>query len=439
MTELPYSRESEEALIGAVLINPDCYADAAQFLVAEDFYTVRHRWLWEAFAALRETKTPLDLLTICDALEHAGKLAEIGGPAFLTGLLTQTPDSTHAEAYARQVKQTSIRRQMIAAANKIATSAFDEGLQTDKALVDAQSEIARLLAHSTGHEVLGLAPLLATAYDEIKERSEHPAEIWGIPTGLPKYDACTGGQHLGEMTVIAGEPGLGKTWLSLGMAAEMAIHEPGAFFSLEMRKEAIVRRLLSAVGGIRARNMRTGYMDENDWMKLSKAIADLEGLPFYLDDRARDTASLRAALLRLKRDHGIKWFVADYLQLLSDEGRDDNERTKTIGRELKHICNDLDLAGIIINSVNKGGMDRSASEAHAKSNMSGSGQIIHDADLVLFLTEFDAGNGSFYTADEKARMATLWVKKGRELEDPRVKVNLVRKQGSPFWGELAEK
>ena len=438
---IPHSKASEEALLGAVLIDPECFPDLAQFVGASDFYVHRNAWVWDAFRDLRERGEPIDVLTTIKALEACGQLAEIGGPAYLTALITQTPSSLNAEAYGRIVKQNAIRREMLAAANRLATSAYDMDLQTDKALVDTEREIDRLLSATAGHEVGHIAPIISSVYDRIKERSEHPAEMWGIPTGLPKFDKCTGGQHAGEMTFLAGEPGLGKTWLSLGMAVEMAKHSPGAFFSLEMRSEQIVRRLISGFGSIPARNMRTGYMDESDWIKLAKAVDGLEALPFYLDDRARDTAGLRAALLRLKREAGVEWFVLDYMQLLADDGRDDNERTKKIGRELKHICADLELAGLVINSVNKQGMDRRGDEAHSKSYMSGSGQNIHDADLVLFLTEYtkEKNDLSYISPEDMKRMATLWVKKGRELEDPRVRVNLVRRMNSPFWGEMKEK
>jgi replicative DNA helicase len=439
-TKLPQNPESEEALLGAVLINPEAFGDCSAFLTAEDFYIRRNGFVWAAIESLHRTGQPMDFLTIANELDRMGNLSEVGGPAHLTSLLNQSPSSLHAEAYARDVRQNAIRRRLIEAASKMAQDAYNETVDTDKALVDGQNSLNELMAHSTGHEVGTLAPVLSALHDEIKERAEHPRDVWGIPIGLPRFDQETGGQQLGEMTILAGEPGIGKTWFALGAALEMSKTTPGAFFSLEMRAPAIARRLLAGVSGIRSRALKTGHVEENDWVRLYKAIGSLEVLPFYLDDRARDTASLRATLARLKRERGITWFVADYMQLFGDEGKDDNERTKTISRELKHTCADLELAGIVINSVNKQGMDKGGSDAHAKSNMSGSGQAIHDADLVLFLTEFQPdSNRIFYSEEEKKRMATLWVKKGRELEDPRVRVNLVRKQNSPFWGEMADR
>ena len=441
MTEnFPQSRAAEEALIGSVLLNPEAHDLAAQFLTSSDFFIVKHRWTWEAFAALRENATPLDYLTTCKELDHAGRLAEIGGAAWLTGLLDQAPTSLHAEAYAREVKECSIRRELLTAANRLATAAYDMQIPTDQTLTDARSEMDRLITHATGHEVYTLAPVLSTVYDQLTTRAANPCDVWGIPLGIPKLDAETGGQQPGELTLLAGEPGLGKTWLAIGSALEMAKFAPGAFFSLEMGKEAITRRILAATSGTRSKMLRSGRVDDNDWIRIGKAIQELEKLPFYLDDRSRDTGGLRAALARLKREGNIQWFILDYMMLLEDYGNNETEKTSNISRALKHICRDLDLAGFVIHSVTKAGMDKAGSEANAKSNLRGSGQVIYDADLVLYLTEFEGeGNHVWYTDEEKKRMATLWVKKGRELEDPRIRVHLTRRIGSPLWGEVATK
>ena len=442
MTDLPlipHSKENEEAVIGSVLINPDCFTLVAQFLQTEDFYIHRNRFIWEAFSVLKRAGNPIDFLMVCEELERNGHLSEIGGPAYLTSLSGQVPTSLNAEAYARTVKDNSIRRNILTLANWLATQACNESSQTDKTLTELQQQSGRFLTISTGHDVNKLSSILGDVYEEVAKRSEHPCDVWGIPTGLARFDHETGGQQLGELTILAGEPAVGKTWLALGIAYDMAKHSPGAFFSLEMNAHAIARRLIVGTSEVKSRALRTGRMDGNEWIRLTQSIGSLETLPFYLDDKARDTASLRAALMRLKHEHGIEWFVADYIQLFTDQGKDDNERTKKIGRELKLICSDLELAGIAINSVNKQGMDDNSLGAK-KSSMSGSGQLVHDADLVLFLTEFQPDDHSmFVSEEEKRRMATLWVKKGRELEEPRVRVHLVRKQNSPFWGELEQK
>ena len=436
---LPQSRSAEEALIGSILIDPASFDVASQFLTGSDFYIVKHRWTWEAFEQLRMTGTALDYLTTCKELDHAGRLQEAGGPAWLTGLVNQSPTSIHAEAYAREVKECAIRRELLATANRLAMSAYDMQAPIDMTLADTGHDLERLQSHSTGHEVDTLAPVLTAVCDELAVRAANPCDIWGIPIGLPKLDNETGGQQPGELTLLAGEPGLGKTWFAIGAALEMATHEPGAFFTLEMGKEAITRRILAATSGIRSHALRSGRVDDNDWVKIGKAVQELESLPFYLDDRSRDTGGLRASLARLKRNGGIKWFVLDYLMLLEDYGNSETEKTGNISRALKHICIDLDLAGFVIHSVTKAGMDKVGMEAANKSNLRGSGQVIYDADLVLYLTEFEPDSSRvFYTDEEKKRLATLWVKKGRELEDPRIRVHLTRRNGGPLWAEVAK-
>jgi replicative DNA helicase len=440
MTAVPHSPSSEEALIGSVLIDPSAYDLTAQFLTPEDFYIHRHRFVWQIFSSLHESNTPIDYLTVCKALEKSGKLDEVGGAGKLSELLTTTPSSLHAEAYAREIKQNSVRREMLAAATRLATNAMNAMDPVDISLMGARSELDRLMSHATGHEVNRLSPVLSIVYDEIEARSANPCDIWGIPIGIPKLDIETGGQQCGELTLMAGEPGLGKTWFAIGAAMEMSKTAPGAFFSLEMSMNAIVRRMLVAQSGVKSRAMRTGRIGEHDWIKISEAVGSLETLPFYLDDRIRDIGGLRSSLARLKREADIKWFVLDYMLLLEDAGRDEIESTSNVSRELKHICMDLDLAGLVIHSVTKAGMDRTGIEASSKSNLRGSGQVIYNADLVLYLTEFQPDNNlKFYSEEEKKRLSTLWVKKGRELEDPHIRVHLTRRQNSPLWGELETK
>jgi replicative DNA helicase len=440
MTAVPHSPASEEALLGAVLIDPDAYDLAAQFLVADDIYIHKNRFIWQTFNELKATSTPIDFLTVCKALDNAGQLDEVGGPSYLTGLLNAVPSSLHAEAYAREIKQAAVRREMLATANRLATAAYSTDQQPDRNLMDVRDEIDRLLSHSSGHQISRLSPVLSVVNDQIIERSKNPCDVWGIPLGLPKLDTETGGQQQGELTILSGSPGIGKTWAAIGFGLEMSNSAPGAFITLEMTKEAITRRILAAQSGVRSRTLRTGRIDDCDWSKISHAIGALETLPFYLDDRARDLGGLRASLARLKREADIKWFILDYMMLLEDTGRDEIESTANASRALKHICLDLNLAGLVIHSVNKAGMDQTGMAAASKANLRGSGQVIYYADLILFLTEFESDSRTvFYSEEDKKRMATLWCRKGRELEDPHIRVHLVRRQNSPLWGEMESK
>src|SRR5512136_3248927 len=174
---IPHNREAEEAVVGAVLINPEAYYDLAQFLQADDFYIVRHRWIWEAFARLHEKRIPLDFLTVTEELQSAGQLAEIGGPAYLTALLNQVPTSLHAEAYGRMVEAASIRRRLLTSANQIATLAYSEGESVENVIEGSEKSIFNVSERRLRHDVKPIRTVMSEVYDRIDELAKRPEDI----------------------------------------------------------------------------------------------------------------------------------------------------------------------------------------------------------------------------------------------------------------------
>lgn len=433
---IPYNREAEEAVIGGVMIDPDSFDDLAAFLAPNDFYIHRHRWIWEAFARLHKAQTPLDILTVTEELDRAGQLSELGGPAYLTALLNQVPTSLNIEAYARMVQGEAVRRRILTACNQAAQLAYDQSQTAESILFQASEKFSLLAATANlGREVESLSGVLSREYDDLKARVADPKEIWGLETGLPKLDKETGGLQQGELTFLAGEPGIGKSYLALTIADHISGNGiPGAYVSLEMKKGKIVQRLLAGRSGVKTRALRSGFLGEDDWDGITRAVAELESLPLYLDDCSTDCAGLRSMLYRLKRKRKIKWFILDYLLKLTDSGKDDTEKTANISWALKTACHDLDLAGVVLHSITKAGMD--AQGDPVKAWLRGSGQLLHDADNIFVMTGYAPGSGVMVTEQEKKTRATLWMKKGRELEDSMFNIHLVRRSPSPFFGEL---
>lgn len=217
----------------------------------------------------------------------------------------------------------------------------------------------------------------------------------------------------------------------------MAGVDPGALISMEMKNKAIVRRALSGLSGIRIKSMRSGLGLPSNWREIfGDSAAELEHLPIFLSDRTITTDYLRGALKALKREQNIGWFCVDYALLFADRAENEIVRTEIISRNLKHICNDLELAGVVLQSVTKPAMD-GAGNSSAKSGMRGSGQMLHDADTILFLTKFeelDDEDGVIREPDRES-MVTLWTKKGREFEFM-PNLHLVRRSNSPFFDEF---
>ena len=241
---VPHNREAEEGLLGSILIYPDAYLQVATFLQVEDFYIHRHRWVWEALAHLHEERIPVDFLTVIDALDRAGKLGEVGGPAYLTALTNAVPSSLHAEAYGRIVAEMAVRRRMLEAANQIAQAAYELEQPLDESLNQAEGAIFEVARQSIDRDLTPVVTVVSEVYDEVAHPS---AKTMGISTGLIDLEKLLGGLRKSDFIVLAGRPGMGKTSLLLSILkhATVKLHKHAALFSLEMDNENVVQRLLS--------------------------------------------------------------------------------------------------------------------------------------------------------------------------------------------------
>ena len=200
---VPHSREAEEAVVGAVLINPEAYYDVAQFLTGEDFYIHRLRWIWEAFTRLHEGRVPVDLLTVADDLERTGQLGELGGPAFLTSLINQVPTSLNAESYGKIVEGHSVRRKMIAAANRIASIAYNTETSVDEVMGESEKAVFNVSERRLKHDLQPIRNVLSEYYDRIDDLAKRPEEIHGVPTGFIDLDKMLTGRELLERCLNA--------------------------------------------------------------------------------------------------------------------------------------------------------------------------------------------------------------------------------------------
>ena len=273
-TLVPHSREAEEAVVGAVLINPEAYYDVAQFLDADDFYIHRNKWVWEAFVRLHEQRIPVDLLTLSEELDRSSQLAEVGGSAYLTSLISQVPSSLNAESYGRIVEGHSIRRKMINAANKIASVAYNEASTVDEVMNEAEKAVFNVSERRLKHDLLPISAVLSDYYDRIDDLAKRPNEIHGVPTGFIDLDKLLTGLQPSDLLIIAGRPGQGKTGFMLSIAknASLTHKKHVAIFSLEMSNEQVVQRLIAQETGIDSQRLRNGQLLEHEWPLFTHAI-----------------------------------------------------------------------------------------------------------------------------------------------------------------------
>lgn len=388
-TAVPHSREAEEAVVGAVFINPEVYYDIAQFLNADDFYIHRHKWIWETFTSLHEQRIPIDLLTVADELDRRGQLGEIGGPAYLTSLVNQVPSSLNAESYGRIVEGYSVRRKMINAANQIASIAYNERTSVDDVMDEAEKAVFNVSERRLKHDLQPISNVLSDYYDRIDDLAKRPDDIHGVPTGFIDLDKMLTGLQPSDLLIIAGRPGQGKTGFLLSIAknAGLTHKKHVAIFSLEMSNEQVVQRLIAQETGIDSQRLRTGQLQEQEWPLFTHAIEVFGDTHIYLDDTPAITPlQLRTKCRRLHMEFGIDLIIIDYLQLMGGDTRNDNrvQEVSYISRNLKILARELNVPVLAAAQLSRA-VEQRSDKRPVLSDLRESGSLEQDADIVMFI------------------------------------------------------
>ncbi len=411
-TAVPHSREAEEAVVGAVLINPEVYYDIAQFLSADDFYVHRNKWIWESFGRLHEQRIPVDMLTLSEELERAGQLAEIGGSAYLTSLINQVPTSLNAEAYGPIVEENSIRRKMINAANQIASLAY-KGDKIEFVMGEAEKAVFNVSEKRVRNDLQPIRAVLSSYYDRVDDLSKRPGDFHGVPTGFIDLDRMLGGLQPSDLLIIAGRPGQGKTGFLLSIAKNAALtHKKHvAIFSLEMSNEQVVQRLIAQETGIDSQRLRTGKLLENEWPLFTHAIEVFSDTHIYLDDTPAITPlQLRTKCRRLHMEFGIDLIIVDYLQLMGGDTRNDNrvQEVSHISRSLKVLARELNVPVLTAAQLSRA-VEQRTDKRPVLSDLRESGSLEQDADIVMFIYRPD----QYEKDSDKANVAQILISKHR--------------------------
>lgn len=386
---VPQSREAEESVIGSILVNPDVYYDVAAFLQEDDFYIHRHRWVWQAFQRLHESHTPIDFLTVCEALDQLDQLAEVGGPAYLTALINNVPTSLHAEAYGRIVEQTAIRRKMLAAANDIAKLAYQEELSIEAVMDEAEKAVFGVSERRMTRDLQKIQTVISSYYDRIEMLASRGDEFYGVPTGFIDLDRLLEGLQPSDFLIIAGRPGMGKTAFLLSAAknAAQGYKKHVAIFSLEMSNEQLVQRLISQETGIDSQRLRTGKLEDDEWPLFTHATEILNDTVMFLDDTpALTPLQLRTKCRRLHSEYRLDLVVVDYLQLMTSGMRAENrvQEVSYISRNLKVLARELNVPVLAAAQLSRA-IEQRADKEPQLSDLRESGSLEQDADVVMFI------------------------------------------------------
>ena len=429
-----YNQQAEETLLGAALV----INKLALEVNVEPAYFVyqKHSWIWEALIITSHLGDS-NVVAVSNELDHMGKLGEVGGDKFLgdlvAGATTQSPLQILAHEWAKTIRDLYNRRRMHRLGEEIVKRSHDMQVGTNETsdLIDRLLDLSQVIEGA-----VGLDTLLLEMDADLTERIKDPQSVWGIKTKFPKFDQITGGLQKGESLIIGGNPGIGKSMIAVQMGFQMAEDAPGAIYSLEMSKKNVVWRIVSARTRIESRKIKGGNLGPDDQTKIVQAYESLSNLPVLISGRSDwTTTSLMADLTRLKAQHGIEWFIVDYLALLSDSNyKEEHQRIAAISRHLKLVCRQLDLAGIFVHSLTKQGM---ASSIPGLAALRGEAGVSFDADVVVFLTGFNpvSDQEKSIIKENQENMRTLIFKKGRELQDPRRYIHFVKATHFPEFQE----
>ena len=386
---LPSNRDAEEALIGAVLINPEVFLDVTQFLRAEDFFLVRNRWIWECFQHLSEIKQPIDLVTITETLTNRGQIEEVGGQGYLISLINQAPNAFHAESYARIIEQNAIRRRMLEAANEIARLAYHQEQNIDTVVDEAEKAVFNVSERRIKRDVVPIREVIAEYYDRIAELDQRPDDIFGVPTGLIDIDSLLGGLQRSDLLIVAGRPGMGKTGFLLGTLRNAAlIHKKHvAMFSMEMSNEQLLQRLIAMDTRIDSQRLRSGRLNDNEWEVFYQALESYDQARIFLDDTPAITPlSLRTKCRRLHLEFGLDLVLVDYLQLMSGDSRTENrvQEVSNISRNMKVLARELNVPVLAAAQLSRA-VEHRPDKRPQLSDLRESGSLEQDADIVMFI------------------------------------------------------
>lgn len=398
--QAPYSEEAEAAVLGAILTNPDTYVSVAAFLSEQDFYILRHAYIWEGIARLFERGDKLDFITAQQELRATGRLNDIGGPAYLLTLINNTPTSANAEIYGRLVERAAVRRRYLAAADEIRALALDEGEVTVE-ILEAEADRRLMLARRSGMgEITTMRAAIGAHFERTEEAVKQPTDILGIPSLLPEMNKLTRGFRPKKLYVFAGRPGMGKSSYLLSEAAHMArLGSRVAIFTMEMPEEEVVNNLVAAEINVPSDRIETGDLTEDEWTRYVKASGSMAEWSLFIDDTAGLTPmQARNRCRKLVYEWGLDVVFIDYIQLMSGGGEDRySNRDQEIGyisRSLKGMAKELNIPVIAAAQLNRE-VDKREDKRPMLSDLRESGNIENDADMVAFLYRED-----YYTGEQ---------------------------------------
>jgi len=384
----PQNIDAEQAVLGAIFLDPEVIHRVIDLLRPDDFYQEPHRLIYEAMLALDDAGVPLDIITVTEELKRRGNLDQAGGASYVVALADAVPSPAHVEHYARLVAEKALLRTLIQAATRIRDMGYEYGSDPRQLLGEAERMIMELAQERGGSTFTSLKQILEEALRHIEEVYQARGEMLGLPTGFIDVDRLLSGLWPQDLIILAARPSMGKTSLALSIALNVAKRGiPVGFFSLEMSKEQLVQRLLTAEAKVDYRRVRTADLEEEDWQKLVDAAARIAQAAIFIDDTpGLSVREMRARARRLQAEHGLGLLVIDYLQLMQSHRRVENRQQEIadISRSLKGLAKELNIPVLALSQLSRA-VEQRQDKRPVMSDLRESGALEQDADVIMFI------------------------------------------------------
>ena len=389
----PQATEIERIVLGSLMIDKDAFSMVSEILKPETFYEPRNQKVYQAIQTLSMEDHPVDIMTVTEEIKKEGTINDVGGPGYILELSSRVASSAHIEYHAKILAQKFLARQLISFSSVIETKAFDETVDVDELMQEAEGSLFEISQKNMRQDYTHINPVVKDAVSILQKAAANKGGLTGLSTGYTKLDDYTSGWQPSDLVIIAGRPAMGKTSFALSLAKNIAVdlQEPIAFFSLEMSNVQLVNRLISNVCEISGKKILNGQLDDEEWSRLDKSISALQNAPIYIDDTpGMSIFELRTKARRLVREKGVKIIMIDYLQLMNASGArfgSRQEEVSTISRSLKGLAKELNIPVLALSQLNRTVENRDGLEGKRPqlSDLRESGAIEQDADMVLFV------------------------------------------------------
>src|SRR5438477_1703001 len=427
---LPHNLEAERSVLGSILLHNDAFNLAAEVIDSHDFYRDAHRRIFDKMVKLIERGDAIDLVTLKEELGRSADLDEVGGPAYIAALVDGVPRSTNVEHYARIIKEKATLRNLIFSANKIVANAYEGEDDADVILDQAEHAIFAIADDKVRDGFVSMKHLAQSSLDTIEKLHSRKELITGVPSGFTDLDEMMSGLQPSDLIIVAARPSMGKTSLVLNIAQHVGTRTDMTvgLFSLEMSKEQLFLRMLTAEARINAHRLRGGFLGERDWGRLSQAIGTLSEAKIFIDDTPSiGVLEMRAKCRRLASEHGLHMVMVDYIQLMQGRGRFENRTLElaSISRSMKGLAKELNVPIVVLSQLSRAPESRSDHRPQL-SDLRESGALEQDADVVVFIYREDLYGDRNQPGGDTQGVAELIIGKQRNGPTGIVKLAFIR-------------